>query len=407
MFIYRQIQGRGISKRLLRFARNDRGISLIAVMIIMLIIATLALVIASMMSTGTASSVIDMQAQQALYIAEAGIENYIYLLYVETYDPDNHPDLTKTFGEGSYTVTSTYNAVTSVYTLTSTATVDSTNRVIVEGVAITSSALARAIHADSAHVKLKGSTGGTVNGNISCFTSVQNEDDLANYSDFTGGTYTITDGDEQDKILPTMDLSMYLAFAQADDDPPSDVHVATGTGVAGRITLGAGTHDGVYYATNAIVIEDGAIINGSVVCEKGITFEDGPITVTIRPELSTRALGNGNNYAALIGGEGGILSIDTGGMSQRRGLKDSTINGLVLCLHSGSDIKFNYMENSTINGTIIASGNIKLQDSDTANGRSFVINYDEDIFSPMVAGFGFTASGEVVAIPQKDWNETY
>ena len=140
----------------------------------MLIVATLALVIASMMSTGTWASATDMQAQQALYIAEAGIEHYTYLLYDQTYDADNHPELTKNFGEGSYTVTSTYDADTSVYTMTSTATVDSTTRQIVEGIAITSAALARAIHADGAHVKFDGSTGGTVNGNISCFTSVLN-----------------------------------------------------------------------------------------------------------------------------------------------------------------------------------------------------------------------------------------
>jgi len=385
---------------------NNQGFAFIVTIIILVLLAAIGTFSVKLLSTDIHIATDTERSTQAFYIAEAGLERYIYLLYDETYDADNHPELTENFAQGSYTITSSYDADTSVYALTSTGTVDVVVRQIEKGVAISTAALARAIHADSAHAKFEDSTGGTVNGNISCFTSVMNEDDLANYSDFTDGTYTITEGQDQDKINPTMDLSTYLTLAQEDDNPPSDVHVATGTGAAGRLTLGAGTHDGVYYATNAITIQDGAVIHGSVVCEKGISFEDGPITVQIKPELSTRAQGNGNNYAALIGGEGGIISSDTGGLSQRRGLKDSTINGLVLCLHSGSDIKFNYMENSTINGTIIASGNIELEDADTANGRSFVVNYDEDIFAPMVTGFGYDdPGGPLTVIPQDDWNE--
>jgi len=365
----------------------------------MLIVATLSLVVSSMMSTGVSASTIDMQAQQAFYIAEAGTEHYIYLLYDGTYDEDDYPELTESFGAGSYTVTSSYDEDTSVYTITSTGTVDAATREIIQGVAVTSSALARAIHADSSHAKFESSTGGVVNGNISCFVSVQNEDDLSNYQDFVDGTYTITEGDDQDKINPTMNLGTYLTLAQEDDDPPGDVHVGA------NLTLGDGTHDGVYYATNGITIEDGAIINGSVVCEKGINFDNGPTTVMIRPKLSTRAQGNGNNYAALIAGEGGIISTDVDAPAVRRGLQDSIINGLVMCTRSGSDIKFNYLDNTTFNGTIIATSNVELQYADTANGRSFEVNYDGDIFVPMVAGFGYDFTGDITIILQKDWDE--
>jgi len=379
---------------------NSKGISLIAVIIIMLIAASLSIVIASTMSTTARASIIDMQGQQAFYIAEAGLENYIYLLYDETYDPDNHPELTKDFGEGSYTVTSSYDADTNVYTLTSTATIDTLiTRQITQSVALTSALLERAIHADSSHIKFNNSTGGIVNGNISCFVSVQNEDDLANYMDFIDGTYVILDGDDQDKVNPTLNLDTYLAFAQADDDPPGDVHVGF------TLTFSAGTYDGVYYATNGIVIEDGAIINGSVVSEKGINFAGGPTTVTIRPELSTRAQADGNNYAALIAGQGGIISTGLAAPAARRGLQDSIINGLVMCTDAGSDIKFNYMDNTTFNGTIIATSNVELQDADTASGRSFEVNYDQDIFVPMVAGFSYDLEGAVAIIPQLNWDE--
>jgi hypothetical protein len=55
-------------------------------------------------------------------------------------------------------------------------------------------------------------------------------------------------------------------------------------------------------------IQNGAVIHGSVICEKGIDFDNGPITVEIKPELSTRAQADGNNYIALVAGQGGINS---------------------------------------------------------------------------------------------------
>jgi len=376
---------------------NSKGISLIAVIIIMLLVASLSLVIASTMSTAASASIIDMQGQQALYIADAGLKNYIYLLYDKTYTPDDHPELTNDFGEGSYTVTSSYDEDASVYTLTSTATVDTLiTRQITQSVAVTSAILERAVHADSSHVRFGNSTAGVVNGNISCFVSVQDADDLANYTDFVDGTYLILEGNQQDKVNPTIDTSMYLDLAEEDGEGHHGVD----------LTFSADTYDGVYYATNSVTIQDGAIINGSVVCEKGINFDDGPITVMIRPELSTRVVeGEDANYAALIAGVGGIISTDTGAPEARRGLTDSTINGLVMCSHSGSDIKFNYMDGATFNGTIIATSNIELQDADTANDRSFVISYDEDIFVPMISGFTYDIEGVITIIPQLDWDE--
>jgi len=59
---------------------SNKGISLIAVIIIMLIVATLALLVASTISTGSRSASIDMQAQRAFYIAEAGIQRALFEL---------------------------------------------------------------------------------------------------------------------------------------------------------------------------------------------------------------------------------------------------------------------------------------------------------------------------------------
>lgn len=97
MFIYSRIVSPGIFDR--------RGISLIAVTIVMMLVATLALTIASTMSTGSRSAVIDTQAQQAFYIAEAGLE-----WYMEQLENDNDwssPPAVLTgqaFGAGTFNV---------------------------------------------------------------------------------------------------------------------------------------------------------------------------------------------------------------------------------------------------------------------------------------------------------------
>jgi len=62
------------------------------------------------------------------------------------------------------------------------------------------------------------------------------------------------------------------------------------------------------------------------------------------------------------------------------------------------------MDNTTFNGTIIATNNLELEDADTANGLSFIVNYEADIFSPMPLGFTFSG-GDYTVIPQGDWNE--
>jgi predicted acyltransferase (DUF342 family)/type II secretory pathway pseudopilin PulG len=69
--------------------RNDKGISLIAVTIVMLVVATLALVIASTISSGNITSVTDLQEQQAFYIAQAGIEWYMEQLENDSDWSDN------------------------------------------------------------------------------------------------------------------------------------------------------------------------------------------------------------------------------------------------------------------------------------------------------------------------------
>lgn len=371
---------------------NKKGAVLLLVFIIMITLTGITAGFLFMTTGQLRNAAFDYQSAQALWLAEAGIQKYMYYLKEGTYDADNHPSIDESLGEGSYSLTApSYDAGTFTYSFTSAGTVDQVPRKVTQSAIGQSASVAAAIHGDGAHVRFEDSTGLSVEGNISCWVSVMDEEDLANYADFTGGTYTITEGVQ---INPALDTPTYLALAQADDAPPGDVHY-----VNGSMTFNAGTYDGVYYATNDITINDGVTINGSVVAGHTVYFANGPVTVNIKPEQSTRAQADGNNYVAIYAATN-ISSTDTGAPSGRRGLTNSTINGLVL---AGNDITFNYYDNATFNGTLVAGNNLDFLDTDTANGLSGTIAYDVGIFTPPV--IGFSSSGGAVVTPQADWDE--
>lgn len=358
IFMRNQTACRGIS---------DKGISLIAVIIIMLIVSTLALLAASTLSTGSRSAIIDMQAQQVFYIAEAGLRHYIYLIKNGTYSPASHPSLTKSFGVGSYTVTSSYNSDTGAYTITSTATAGTAKRVIIESVAFTSAVLDRGIHADGANVDFTSSSG-TINGNVSCHVDVSNYSGMTINGDLTEGLA---------KVNPMLNYGYYKSLAQA-----------AGQYYTSDISFSNGTYTGVWYTTRKAEIGDNAVINGSIIAEAGIDFNYKANNIYINPS---------NNYPALVT-LSNITITDTGSPSQRIGLQNSTINGLIL---AGTNISADYIKNSTFNGTILAGNNIQMQ-----YGTGITINYNEEIFAPMPPGFTYTASGTTSIIPQNDWKES-
>ncbi len=131
MFIYNQMLRQRIS--------NNKGMSLVAVIIVMLIAATLALFVASSMSSGNISAITDMQAEQAFYIASAGMECYLELLEADS-DWSTPPAVftNQAFGAGTFTITYSNQAVDSI-DVTSTGKVigwdgNSVQRVIVQHV---------------------------------------------------------------------------------------------------------------------------------------------------------------------------------------------------------------------------------------------------------------------------------
>lgn len=131
MFIYAQT--------LLRKISNNRGISLVAVVIVMVIVAALALLAASFMSSGNISAITDMQAEQAFYIANAGMECYLELLEADTnWSTPPAVFTNQAFGLGAFSITYANQAQNSI-DITSTGKVtgwdgNSTQRVITQHV---------------------------------------------------------------------------------------------------------------------------------------------------------------------------------------------------------------------------------------------------------------------------------
>ena len=337
---------------------------LIITFVIMITLISLTIGFLFMIIAQTRASGHDLASSQAFWLAEAGIQDVIQQLKNDSDYRDSPTTVAADLGQGSYSVTVSKNDTT--YTLNSTGTVDSISRKIIESIVASTAVIERGIHADAAHLKFDSSSG-TIIGNVSCFTSVMNEEGMT----ITG---TITEGQDQPKIFPVLDISQYYTIA----DAAGQVDI--------RKTFANATYAGVWYITQQATIGDNAVINGTIICEGNIDFEGKANYVTINPS---------NNYPALYSG-GTISSTDTGSPSKRVGLQNSTINGLVMAT---SNIIFNYMDNgNTFTGTLLAVNNIEIK-----NSSDFIIAYDSDIWSPMPLGFSFASTAGITE--QGDWDE--
>ena len=326
-----------------------------------------------MISAQTKSVGHDKNNAKAFWLAEAGLQRYMYLINNDASYRTTYPDLSASLGDGNYTVTATYAVVNELdtYSLTSTGTVDSFSRKITQSAVITSGALDRTIHADASHVDFSNSTG-TVDGHVSCYVAVDNEEGMTITGEVTEAY--------RPKIFPVVSWAYYEALAE------DAGQVITGPG----FTFENATYTGVWYSTHAVTIGDNANIQGSIIAEGNIDFTDRADSVTVAPSSVT-------NYPALLSG-GTINTNATGSPAQRIGLQNSTISGLIW---ADSDVTLDYMKNNvTITGTVLAGNNINMKYS-----SDFTVTYDAGIFSPFPGGISFTGGTETTTVAQDDWNE--
>ncbi len=342
---------------------GGKGISLIAVIIIMLIVATLALLVASTISTGSRSAAIDMQAHRAFYIAEAGIEHVIFKLKDDSSYRNSPITVSANLGNGSFSAVVSKNGNT--YTLTSTGTAESAVRVVVEDVVIGGSsypggvpqAFSYAMHSFGNNTKLKDSDL-TINGNVAAANSVQNSGDPTIH-----GTVT------SHSSVPTpfnVDMASYQSIAN---------HVESGgfTFTEGH-TYGSAGSEQIWYIQGNCTIEEDVIIYGSVIAENNITIQEKDITIDAA-----------SGYPALIAGNN----------IKGDGLEDSTINGLIA---AGNNVDLDNLEEVTINGVILSGNDTFLRDGD----EDSVINYDVDVMNNPPPFF----NGYAASVTVQNWKES-
>jgi hypothetical protein len=305
----------------------------------------------------------DLASSKAFWLAEAGLQKYIYLLKNDENYRSNYPDLNESLGNGSYLVQASYDVGSNTYTLISTGTVGVLNRKLQQSVVVTSSggypggspeAFEYCMHSFGTNTKFNDSTG-TINGDVAATNKIQGEEGMT----ING---TITEGSSVTSPSP-VDMDSYEDIAD---------HVESG-----GFTFAAGqTYTGIYYINGKTTIEDNVTINGSVIAENNISM--GSSGISIDADSGYPALISGNNI-------------------QGDGLQDSTISGLIFATNN---VDFDNLSDVTINGTILSDNNTLIRDGD-----SFTINYDSDIVDNPPPYFqGYVSSG-VTVTPQRDWNE--
>ena len=377
------------TKHKLTIDRGRKGAVLLFTLMVMITLISVVGAYLGFVQSSTRSTGAQIEDSQAIYLADAGLNQAIWYLmntapdgsgdcswrttaYPAVPGPDPNDPQQESFGNGTFTIwVQDSGSNVQIY---ARGTVGELTRIITQTMVTTSKVLERSVHADGAHLKLTNSSG-TIDGNVSCFVSVL-PDPLPAGLTITGD---VVQGIDQVKVNSDLILDSYYTLA-----------AAAGQVVANK-TFANATYTGIWYITKQATIGDNARIEGSVICEKGIVFDGKADNVFIDPAFFDPT----QNYPALYAGTD-IASTDTGKPSQRIGLQNSTINGLVFAERK---ITFDWLLNTTFNGTILAGQNIDMQ-----NGSGFIVNYKEDIFTPMPPGLSFSG-GEETLIPQKDWDE--
>lgn len=401
--------------------KKDKGISLIAVTIMMLIVATLVLIIASTMSTGNISSIIDIQAQQALYIAQAGLE-----WYTEQLEGDSDwstPPAVKTdeaFGAGTFSV-SYDNEATDTIDVTATGKVtgwdgNDVQRVVEQHMEKSSGG---ATFADFAI--FYGGGDGTITTNIAANQTITGDTFINGDLDI-GKNCTVT-GD----VLATGEISVGSGTNISGDtteyaDPPANQPTLTTTYYDNLITTASGepagdmdfeaeTISGVIYVNGDVSIDDyidgsGVIVaTGSIdinrytdigeditlIASDSLTMgKDGNVGTNVTFYSSSDIdIGNGNVFGSGAGAGEGVVLISPGDIDLG---KNITIIGFVF----GDDV--------TVSGANLdLTGNLSGNRLVDLTKGAVIVKDSTKVDYGSIQGFD---TGEEVTITTSLWQES-
>jgi len=318
----------------------------VAVVIVMLIVSSLALILASFMSSGNILAITDMQAEQAFFIANAGMECYLELLQADS-DWSTPPTVftNQAFGAGAFTITYNNQAADSI-DITSTGKVtgwdgNSAQRVIAQ------------------HITKAAGAGTT----------------FADFALFYGGGDGSIDSEIKKNQTITGDI-----FIKGDLDIGKDCTITGNVSATGEITVGSGT---------------------SI---SGATTEYASQTVT-QPTLTTAYYDN--LITAASGQPSGNRTFEAEAISgtvyvNGNAIIEDYINGSGIIVVTGSvDIKSNVDIGDNI--TVISDGTLLMRINGTV-GKSvtFYSSSDIDLRAGIVLGSGAGAGEGVMLLSPGD-----
>jgi Tfp pilus assembly protein PilX len=108
---------------------GHKGAVLVITLVIMVALAAITTSLLYLISTQLKGAAYDVQSAKAFWVAEAGLEQYLYLLSTEETYRDTYPDLAAPLGDGSFAISGvTRNGDT--YTIPSTGTVEAISRTV-------------------------------------------------------------------------------------------------------------------------------------------------------------------------------------------------------------------------------------------------------------------------------------
>ncbi len=341
---------------------EEKGITIISVVFIMLALSAVGLSMTSAISNTAMTSVVDVQKQQAFYVAEAGLQ------YVLADQVLNSADLTtslttinnKAFGEGTFSTT--YSNVTATSAdITVTAAVGDSIRIVEQTVSITpGSAMpwGNAIYAlADIHVN---SGSGTIDGNIEAGGSIAVDN---------AWTITGTSTSSSTQPVPSVVLQDYV-------DLTASTH-------SGDLSI-SGTYTGDIYATGDVTIEDGATVTGIIV-SGGNTLIGDNVSIT-----GTAAAGgtldtkksHGGNYNWAVGPSGETLPVFASIGTMTLKTEKNALVSMSGFIQTNSDFHFITKKDTLLDwtGFAIAKGDVHINNSGTID-----LTFDETLANGLSA----------------------
>jgi len=336
---------------------NEKGVVLIVTFVFMTAISMAILAFLSMKAVQIRASGYRTSSNKAFWLAEAGLEEYKYLLKTSSTYRNVYPDLSENLGEGAYLVQAIYDG-DKTYTLTSGGTVNTITREVVQSVEVVEDFIDGFDYSFYSGGNMEfNSVDITVNGDMAAADNIwENSTDIDITGDMT-----------PDTPLPpiSVDFASYEAIAD---------NVRNGY----TEFSGGQTYNGIWYIDGDVWVDgDNITINGTIVATGFIYFNS----------VTNSTVASSGNYPALVAGDSIYFN----------SFEDSIVNGLVF---TENRIECNSVKYVDFTGAIVSNG-----DAEINSVTDVTITHDPNLTINPPPFFSQSGGGDVVVTPNLDWYE--